>query len=88
MAVQFSYPSYINEFLILTHIICSVGKRLVYSHCKNWCVVCVLHMPGHVGVAWKVKKKTMQFWKSGCKFAFGRNQKGNVFGILRWKNWV
>ena len=24
----------------------------------------------------------MQFWKSGFKFAFGRNKKGKVFGIL------
>ena len=24
----------------------------------------------------------MHFWKSGFKFAFGRNKKGKVFGIL------
>jgi hypothetical protein len=27
--------------------------------------------------------KAVHFWKSGFKFAFGRNKKGKVCGILR-----
>jgi hypothetical protein len=39
-----------------------------------------------VGV--KTSPKAMHFWKAGFKFAFGRNKKGKVFGILsQLKKW-
>jgi hypothetical protein len=34
-----------------------------------------------VGSAWK-PPKAIGLWKSGFKFALGRNKKGKVFGIL------
>jgi len=30
----------------------------------------------------EISTEAMYFWKSGFKFAFGRNKKGKVFGIL------
>ena len=57
------------------------GNCGVFAPQKLKYVVCALLGAGHVGVAWKPPKAT-QFWESGFKFAFGRNKKGKVFGIL------
>jgi hypothetical protein len=35
-----------------------------------------------VGVGWKLTEKNARLEIQGFKFAFGRNKKGKVFGIL------
>ena len=58
-----------------------VSAELPVCACSiRWSVCSVLE--GHVDVAWKLLRKQCAFWKSGFKFAFGRNKKGKVFGIL------
>ena len=77
---QFCQPSYISEFLIFdTQPRAKCGafalrKKLLYVVC-----VVVSRTRGH-GV--ETSTKAMDFWKSGFKFAFRRNKKGKVFGIL------
>jgi len=65
----------------LSYLVCPRGNSDVFAPQKLTYVVCALLLAGHVGDAWK-PPKTTQFWKSGFKFAFGRNRKGKVFGIL------
>ena len=48
---------------------------------KLTCVVCVAFTRTR-GRGLETSTKAMHFWKSGFKFAFGRNKKGKVFGIL------
>ena len=44
-------------------------------------VLCALFLLGYLVVAWKTPKE-IYVWKSGFKFAFGRNKKDKVFGII------
>ena len=59
--------------------------------CQSVQVICglcfVLTRPREHGL--ETSALQMYFWKSGFKFANGRNKKRKVFGILsQWKNWV
>ena len=50
----------------------------------SWIRACALLLFGRSGFGLEASPKAMRFWKLGFKFAFGRNKKGKVFGILSY----
>ena len=80
MAVHVSWPSHFSESLILVD--------MNVAQCKVWCIL-TANLTSRMCVAFtrirglglETCPKAMHFWKSGLKFAFGRSEKGKVFGI-------
>jgi len=74
----------------LLMVICKYTSRIwSVAESKVWCIrtadsdvcrLCVALCTRGRGLETSVI--AMHFWKSGFKFAFGRNKKGKVFGIL------
>jgi len=62
----------------LKYELCGLGHSALQKTIFRLCVV--LAWTGGRGL--ETSPKAMHFWKSGFKFAFGRNKKGKVFGIL------